>query len=221
MDQGQFISAEAARLNAALNRGDRAEAAVFAATLQQELHTLMLDLDPASTTLARIVMHNGRYIDEPSTEYSPLDSLKEVVAVVENLLTTAADEIAGSGHVDEDDPVFEIIDAARRELVLALGRHVPGISWHMVPLYTKAAAHAARTFDDGSPVWKLIAVAEYGDEYLATWSPRRDGPLEAFKEKMRALHRARALSIVDDVDPSITEQVEAVFDGTPDEGEDG
>jgi len=156
------------------------------------------------------------------TAYTPLDSLKEVTLLVGDLIEMVQERLSDPG-IGDDDMALEILDSARRELVLALSHHIPGIAWPpgaIAPTASSSEAVAAqRTFDDGTPVRKPIALAEYGDEYLAYWWPRRDGSLEKFKSKMLELRREQTATLVDDVDPMLVEAVEDAF--APDEGEDG
>lgn len=148
-------------------------------------------------------MHAGT--TEPSAAtYSPRDSLKEVVALVTDLIDHAIDELSSREVYVDESLVGEILDSAKREMVLALARHVPGVSWNSelgIAAYTAQGRREAGTFDDASVVSKLVPLTDDGREGLiATWWPRRDGPLEDFKRRMLDSHRRRSLRLVDGVD---------------------
>lgn len=61
-DQTEYIAREAAALHDAINRGDLDDAAETAVTLRQELHELLLTLDPKGALAPRITRSNGAYI---------------------------------------------------------------------------------------------------------------------------------------------------------------
>lgn len=61
-EQSLYIAREAQALHDAITRGDLDDAAQTAVTLRQELHDLLLTLDPDGTLTPRITRSNGDYI---------------------------------------------------------------------------------------------------------------------------------------------------------------
>lgn len=60
--QLDYMQLELSELRYQLDHGNEREAAVAAATIRQELHVLMLRLDPREEVCARITTTNGRYV---------------------------------------------------------------------------------------------------------------------------------------------------------------
>lgn len=101
---------------------------------------------------------------------SPLDTLKHTVLRVINLLDLVQDRLEG-----ENEEVGELLDAVKVEVLAGLREHVPGVNPkgngegpfpHMGIAFldaetrghfpTTEVAHAALTYDNGSPIRLLI-----------------------------------------------------------------
>lgn len=142
----------------------------------------------------------------PHVKQSALDTLKELIPVVSDLIDLAIDTMAGAPEGGfSTDYVIEVLDAAEHELYGGLAQQVSGVR-PGTPHFTADGFRAAHTFDDGSPVIERI---ELPDRSLGNFYPRRDGPRATWVDFMTAATRP-ALALVPeggrrgDLDPVMT-----------------
>ncbi len=110
------------------------------------------------------------------TQSPPLDTLKHTVLRADELLDIATDLLAGGQGegraVDENHPVFEILDAVRAQLFKGAAEQIRGVRWwDGTPQFTAEGREAIRTYSDGSPVVELI---ESDDGIAHRYFPRLD-----------------------------------------------
>jgi len=119
---------------------------------------------------------------------TPLDTLKQTAKLVEDLLDIIIDDFGGKYGVDDDDEAYTIADSISMVLTKALAEHIPGISWNqdvaMRSYDNDAARQAVQTFDDGTPIWRLM---DHGG-FVSYYYPRRDGSPVEHAQRMAALH---------------------------------
>lgn len=118
---------------------------------------------------------------------TPLDTLKQTAKLVEDLLDIIIDDFGGKYGVDDNDEAYMVADSISMVLTKALAEHIPGISWNqdvaMRSYDNDAARQAVQTFDDGTPIWRLMDHGESSSYYY----PRRDGTPEEHAQRMLAL----------------------------------
>ncbi|ROR81110.1 hypothetical protein SAMN06295974_0334 [Plantibacter flavus] len=155
------------------------------------------------------------------TKSTPLDTLKQTAKLVEELLDIIIDDFGGKYGVDDDDEAYAIAGSISMELTKALAAHVPGISWDqdvaMRSYDDPAARQAIQTFDDGTPIWRLM---DHGG-FVSYYYPRRDGTPEEHAQRMAALKdpgKARHLHAVtstsDPGNPGVQVGHSGVFPGS-------
>lgn len=117
---------------------------------------------------------------------TPLDTLKQTAKLVEDLLDIIIDDFGGKYGVDDDDEAYMVADSISMVLTKALAEHIPGISWNqdvaMRSYDNDAARQAVQTFDDGTPIWRLMDHGESSSYYY----PRRDGTPEEHAQRITA-----------------------------------
>lgn len=104
--------------------------------------------------------------------HTPLDSLKDAFWLVRDKIDYSSDHMSGNELLEEGHHVYDILDSAVRAVTVALGAHVPGVTYDLYPRLTNDAWVAARTYDDGTTAIVTVNLADGG---VADYRPRLDG----------------------------------------------
>ncbi|GAA3581243.1 hypothetical protein GCM10022198_00440 [Klugiella xanthotipulae] len=133
----------------------------------------------------------------PST---PLDTLKYTFWVIREGIGLAISGLTGTEAVDEEHWAIRQLDYMQQVLVEALAEHVEGVRWNEFRVeYTEAGLQAARTYDDGTPVFETIdfgkSITDYypryhgdRDEFIKEHQPKAAGPItESEAQRFTAL----------------------------------
>jgi hypothetical protein len=117
---------------------------------------------------------------------TPLDSLKTLALVLENLIGVAADGIGGSGCDHDHEADLDILDSALKEAWMALAEHVTGMEYDTDPIFH--IRRFSNLYSDGSPVTEDILL---DDGHTARYLPRYHGDRAEFVALFNEAHRPR------------------------------
>lgn len=127
------------------------------------------------------------------TEYTPLDSLKELYWVATNLIDVVQEMLAAGFDHDPDDThdADPILESVKGEFVKALARHVPGLRMGASGLveYAGPATILMHQYQDGSPI--SIPLTSENGWVVQDYYPRRDGSRWAFEARLEQMGEER------------------------------
>lgn len=155
-------------------------------------------------------------MDATSNE-SALDTLKEVVLRVDEIVQSADYFTADLGIGFSVDDVQRALDSVRETLWTSLARHIPGVGIDPgtgIPRITSSARHEVCTYDDGSPVMEVI---EFEPGVRGEYFPRHHGDRAAYISMVQAARRIE-LSIASPVESAPSSQPAVHRPGFTNEG---